>query len=131
MEIKGKVIKSLGLESGTSKTGNPWQKATIIVEYGNSQYPKQVAITNMKKAQEFASIPVGQTWLFQVDIESREYNGRYYTEVKCWDFAHYTDTTQPQYTPQPQQPYQTQYAQPTSQVNAYPPQPQSDDGIPF
>lgn len=85
MEIKGKVLQALPMEGGTSKSGNPWQKASLIVEVAeNPQYPKKVKISNMQKAEEFAKIAIGVEATFKIGIESREYNGRWYTELTCW-----------------------------------------------
>lgn len=83
MEIKGKVIQSLGLQSGMSKSGNPWSKATLIVET-EGQYSKKVALDNLKQAEEFAAISMGTTATFHVEVESREFNGKWYTNVNCW-----------------------------------------------
>ena len=85
MEIKGKVIQVLPMEGGTSKNGNAWQKASLVVEVAeNPQYPKKVKISNMRNAGAFAVIPVGTEVTFRVEVESREFNGRWYTEVSCW-----------------------------------------------
>lgn len=86
MQFKGKVIDRLPMQSGTSKAGNAWSKATLIVETV-TQYPKKVALANMKRAAEFDALPVGTVATFSVDLESREYQGRWYTEVNCWDWA--------------------------------------------
>ena len=91
MQLRAKVIDRLVFETGVSKTGKPWSKATLIVET-ISQYPKKVAISNMRRAAEFHALPVGLVCTFDIDIDSREYNGRWYTEVNCWDWK--TDNTQ-------------------------------------
>ena len=105
MEILAKVLQSLGVQSGVSKSGNPWQKAEIIVEVGyDSQYPKKVALSNMKNAEEFAKLPIGAIVKFHIDIESREYQGRYFTNVSTYKWE-----LQGQQAPQPQ------YAQPQTQ----------------
>ena len=83
MEIKGTVIQNMGLQKGTSKAGKEWSKAEIIIEYGD-QYKKKVKLTNMKNAESFALIPEGSNGTFQIEIESREFNGRWYTDVSCW-----------------------------------------------
>lgn len=85
MQIRARIIQALPMSAGTSKNGNAWSKTTLIVET-TGQYPKKVAITNMKKAAEFAALPVGATATFEVDLESREFNGRWYTEVSCWNW---------------------------------------------
>lgn len=87
MEIKGKVTAVRPIERGTSARG-PWARATIVVEYdSSSQYPKALAMTNMKDAEKFGQIRVGQTGTFKIDFKHREYNGRDYTDITCWDWS--------------------------------------------
>lgn len=83
MEIKGRVIYNLGIQSGTSKAGNAWSKASIVIET-EGQYPKKVLIENIKKAEEFSKIAVGSIGTFDIEISSNEFNGRWYTSVNCW-----------------------------------------------
>lgn len=84
MEITGKIVQVLPMEQGTSAKG-PWQKANIIVEYGeNPQYMKKVCLSNMKKASEFASLQPGTYGKFFIEVESREHQGRWYHNVNCW-----------------------------------------------
>lgn len=106
MQVRGRIISQLPLQSGVSKAGNTWEKATVVIETLD-QYPKTIAMSNMKRAQELASIPVGTTAIFDIGIESREYNGRWYTEVTCWGWT--VEGAQPYYQPAPQT-YQPQPA---------------------
>lgn len=86
MEIAGKVLMNLGIESGVSaKSGKEWKRARLVVEIPG-QYPKTVALDNMKRAEEFGAIAPGSWGTFQIDVESREYQGRWYTSVSCWDW---------------------------------------------
>ena len=127
MEVKGKIIKNLGVQSGTSKSGKNWSKATIILEYGDAQYPKQVALDNLKRAEEFAKLPVGAEGTFSIEVSSHEYNGRWFTSATCWKWD------------LPGQAAPVQSATPTLDamgVSGHPqPQPQAapsaDDGLPF
>lgn len=125
MEIKGKVVNVLPLEKGTSKAGKEWQKATIVVEYGEGQYPKIVAVSNMKNAEAFSKIAVGSEIMLQVDVTSREFNGRWFTSCDCWAW----DATQ-----QPGQPPSVNGSDasaglpPTQQAQTNPPQ---TDDLPF
>lgn len=89
MEIKGRVVANLGVQKGTSKAGNEWSKATVVVEYGD-QYPKKIALDNMKNADSFGALEVGTEGTFHIEVESREFNGRWYTSVNCWKW----ETTQ-------------------------------------
>lgn len=83
MKIRATVTQVLGVQSGTSKAGNAWSKATIIVETCE-QYPKKVALNNMRNPNEFAALTPGIVASFDFEIESREFNGRWYTEANCW-----------------------------------------------
>lgn len=138
MDIKGKVVQILPMEGGTSKNGNTWQKASIIIETAaNPQYPKRVKLSNMKKAGEFSKIAVGAELTFSVDIESREFNGRWYTEITCWSWGS-APQQQPQQSPAPQpqtaqQGWQAAYppVQPQKPATAQAPQQDDDDSLPF
>lgn len=85
MEFQGIVKQVLPLENGVSKSGNQWSKASVIFDVTtNPQYPKLVKVSNMKKADVFAKLIPGTKVNLKVEIESREYNGRWYTEVSAW-----------------------------------------------
>lgn len=123
MELIGKVVAVLPLESGVSKTsGKQWQKATIIVEYTEGQYPKKVAVGNRKGAETFAKIPIGAQVIMQVEVTSREYNGRWYTSCDCWKW----EVIQ---APQPTDHYAAMGA--LTNQNTQVPQQQAGDNLPF
>lgn len=124
MEIKGKVVANLGLQKGTSKAGKEWAKSTVVIEYGD-QYPKKIALDNLKNAEEFAKLAVGTEGVFHIEVESREFNGRWYTSASCWKWE---TTQQPQQAPAQQgweQMYQQSQAQQTQSAHT------QDDGLPF
>lgn len=127
MNIRGKVLQVLPMEGGTSRNGNQWSKASLIVEVAeNPQYPKKIKISNMKNADTFSKLSIGTEVTFKVEIESREYNGRWYTEVNCWGW----DAPQVQTAPQQpvQQDWQAAYPQPAAQPQ---PAPKDDMGDPL
>ncbi|GMQ31445.1 DUF3127 domain-containing protein [Algoriphagus confluentis] len=83
MELSGKIINQLQEVSGNSKSGNAWRKQEFIVETGG-QYPKKVCVALWgDKIDQFA-LKVGEQVTLGIDVESREYNGRWYTEVKAY-----------------------------------------------
>lgn len=91
MNVKGRVVSVLPAQTGEGKNGK-WVKATYIIETGG-QYPKKVAVTIWGD-----SLPVlkeGQDVDCSVEVESKEFNGKWYTEVKCWkvDFVSGTPKT--------------------------------------
>tara|TARA_B100001964_G_scaffold239257_1_gene306318 strand:- start:758 stop:1117 length:360 start_codon:yes stop_codon:yes gene_type:complete len=82
MEINGKIIELLEEKSGESAKG-PWRKQEYILET-DGQYPKKVCFMAWTdKIDEFA-IKEGENLVVSIDLESREYNGRWYTDVKAW-----------------------------------------------
>lgn len=85
MEISGTVIKILGTQKFVSqKNGNEYVKNTFVIEtQGN--YPKKIAFSVMG-AEKFAqmSIQVGRAYNVQFDIESREWQERWFTECQAW-----------------------------------------------
>jgi hypothetical protein len=84
MEIQGKLIQVLQPESGTSKAGKDWTQQTIIVETGD-QYPKKIAIQCPEKLMSrISDYQVGQIITCSVNIESREFNGKWFSRVKAW-----------------------------------------------
>jgi hypothetical protein len=82
MEISGKIIELLPEKSGQSARG-PWRKREYVLET-EDQYPKKICFMVWSdKIDEFA-IKDGEKLVVSIDIESREYNGRWYTDVKAW-----------------------------------------------
>ncbi|WP_075348987.1 DUF3127 domain-containing protein [Algoriphagus marinus] len=83
MELSGKVIQKLPEVGGNSKSGNAWRKQEFIIET-EGQYPKKVCVSLWgDKIDQFA-IGMGEQVTLSIDVESREYNGRWYTEVKAY-----------------------------------------------
>ncbi len=133
MEIIGKVVRLGNLTEGTSARG-PWRKQELIIET-EEQYPRTVCLicwTNqVDEIQQFAP---GQTIKAQIHIESREFNGKWYTDVRVWRFDPVGATTAQASAPaQPtQQPSMHQTppaAAPATEF--YPPAEDSVDDLPF
>jgi hypothetical protein len=82
MEIKGKLIQLLQPQTGQGKNGT-WKKQEIIVEIPG-QYPKNVCVAIWGEKINESQLQVGNELNIAFDIESREYNGRWYTDVKAW-----------------------------------------------
>ena len=83
MEFEGKVIEVLPPVSGQSARGT-WERQTVVFEQPNKQYGKEIAVTFMNKGQEVATLRVGEMYTVSFDIESRNYQGRWYTDVRAW-----------------------------------------------
>lgn len=85
MELKGKLIQRLTPVTGTSSKGD-WTKQEIIIETAET-YPKKICIGFWKdEVVKIQAVPIGSEINVHINVESREYNGRWYTEVKAWKF---------------------------------------------
>ncbi len=70
--------------SGQSARG-AWQRQEVIFDMkSQSQYPRKVCVTFFNKPEEVARLVVGAEYTVSIDIESREYNGKWYTDVRAW-----------------------------------------------
>lgn len=82
MQLTAKLIQVLPLQSGTSKNGE-WRKQDIVVET-DGQYPKKVCISIWGDKASESVLQIGNILDISFDVESREYNGRWYTDVRAW-----------------------------------------------
>lgn len=84
MEIVGKIIQVLPEQGGTSKTGNPWKLQAYVLET-QEQYPRKVCF-ELFGEDRIKSNPckIDDVVTVSFDIESREFNGRWYTSIRAW-----------------------------------------------
>ena len=82
LEINGKIVELLPVKSGQSANGE-WRKQEYILET-DGQYPKKICFMAWGDKIDQFNIKQGEMVEVSVDLESREYNGRWYTDVKAW-----------------------------------------------
>ena len=82
MQLTAKLIQILPLQSGTGKNGE-WKKQDLIVET-QEQYPKKICISVWGDKAQGVDLKEGAVYTIDFDIESREFNGKWYTDVKAW-----------------------------------------------
>ncbi len=82
MQLTAKLIQLLPLQTGSGKNGQ-WKKQDIIVETEGT-YPKKVCISIWGDKINENLLKVGSQLKIDFDVESREYNSRWYTDVKAW-----------------------------------------------
>jgi hypothetical protein len=82
MEVKGKVIQLLPVQTGMGKKGQ-WKKQEFIIET-QAQFPKKICLSAWGDKVDQFGLAVGDDITVSVDLESREYNGRWYTEARAW-----------------------------------------------
>ena len=84
MEITGKIIAVLPERGGISKTGNEWKMQEYVLET-QEQYPRKVCfnVFGSDKIAQF-NIQAGEEMTVSFDINAREYNGRWYNDIRAW-----------------------------------------------
>ena len=82
MQRTAKLIQVLPIQTGTGKNGQ-WKKQDIIVET-EGQYPKKICISIWGDKIDEKQLQTGNNFKIDFDVESREFNGRWYTDVKAW-----------------------------------------------
>jgi len=82
LQITGTIKQILEVQSGESKNG-PWKKQDFILETPG-KFPKLVCVTQWGDLIDQNNLVGGETITASIDIQSREYNGRWYTDVKAW-----------------------------------------------
>lgn len=60
-----------------------WIHSLYFVET-DGQYPKKICISLWGDKITDANLQVGQIYRYEIDIESREFSGRWYTDIKAW-----------------------------------------------
>lgn len=116
--VTGTVVKVLPLVEGVSqRTGAPWQRQTVIVEHESGQYPRTIAIdiSGGERINAMA-MTVGQQVTCHLNVNTREYNGKFINSIECWKVEH-PGQVQQQYAQQPAP------QQPAPQQGGYQPQP--------
>ncbi len=84
LEITGRIIQKLNKTEGVSKAGKAWSKQEFVIETQET-YPKKVMISTMnEKVNDLERFNVGDTVTASLNLESREYNGRWYTDARAW-----------------------------------------------
>jgi hypothetical protein len=82
MYIQGKVIATFESQSGESPRGT-WKKREFLLETF-AKVPKKVNLCLRGDMVDTIQINVGDRLKVSIDLESREHNGRWYTEVRAW-----------------------------------------------
>ena len=85
MEVSGKIIQVLPEQGGVSKTsGKEWKLQAYVLET-QEQYPRKVHFEVFGEDRIKANpCQLDDIVTVSFDIESREFNGRWYTSVRAW-----------------------------------------------
>ncbi len=83
MEITGKLIQILPEVQGESARG-PWIRGGFVIETGD-EYPRKVAFTTFgeERVAMVKNIPMNTTVQVTFNPESREFNEKWYTDLRA------------------------------------------------
>jgi hypothetical protein len=95
LEISGRLNQFLPEISGTGKNGTAWSKRDFIIETVDN-FPKKICISAWgDKTAELNGIGVGEMIKVSFDVQSREYNGKWYTDLRAWKIERQGTGSQP------------------------------------
>lgn len=86
MEQTGKVIAIMEARGGVStRTGNPWMTQEYVIEVPG-QYPRKMLfnVFGEERIKQF-NIQPGEEITVQFDIDAREYNGRWFNDIRAYN----------------------------------------------
>lgn len=129
LELTGTIVQVLPYDGGTSKAGKEWRKGGFILET-QEQYPRKVAISIFNDKIDKYKTPVGIVVTAHIEIESREWNGKWYTEVKAWQITYPQGQPVSTHVATSPQPVAT-YARPVANPAPAQAQPQAAEDLPF
>ena len=103
MNIKGKITHVLETVTGTSAKGD-WTKQGFVLIETEGDYPKSIAFDAFNKG---FNLKVGDLVDVSINIESREYNGKWYTNIGAWkvDILGSEPSAEPEPIPQDELPF--------------------------
>ena len=85
LELEGRIARKLPVQQGTSARG-AWAKQDFIFEYQEGNFPSQICMNvwGDDKVRDLDKYQVGDKVKISFNLSSREYNGRWYTDVRAW-----------------------------------------------
>ena len=121
LELEGRIVRKLNVQTGASARG-AWSKQEFILEYQEGNFPTQVCMNvwGDDKVKELEKFQIGDKVKVSFNLSSREYNGRWYSDIRAWRIEPAVAT------PPPASPVSYDYAPPVA-MDA----PISEDDLPF
>lgn len=85
MEIEGRLIQKLGIQSGKSARGD-WAKQEFVIEYQDGNFPTKAcfSVWGADKVKDLEHFQINDQIKVSFNVSSREYNGKWYTDLRAW-----------------------------------------------
>ncbi len=96
LEIEGTLMRKMGVQSGNSARG-AWEKQEFLVECQEGRFPTQVVFTawGQDKVSELNKFQLGSQVKVAFNINCREFNGKWYTDLRMWRISAVSAQAQP------------------------------------
>ena len=118
MELSGKIIAVLEERSGTNKAGSNWKCRQYVLETMD-KYPQRMSFEVFGEDKiNSMNIQAGETLTVWFDVDAREYNGKWFNQIRAWKVE------------RPYGQVQTSATSSISPFEPFPPQSPNDD-LPF
>ena len=121
MDFEGVVYKILPVLKGTSARGE-WQRQDVVFDIMEGTFSHKLCVTFFNKPDDVARLREGLSYKVSVNVESREYKERWYTDIRAWRIQDLKPQVEEQ-APMPDMP-------PFSEEPTYASTPEGDD-LPF
>ena len=85
LEIEGRIVRKMAVQSGQSARGS-WARQDFILEYQDGNFPAQACFSawGEDKVRDLDRFQVGDSVKVAFNIRSREYNDRWYNDLRVW-----------------------------------------------
>jgi hypothetical protein len=95
LDVKGRLVQILPVQTGTSKAGNEWSKQEFVIET-EDQFPKKVCFTLFgDKVSILNGFSTGDEIEVAFNLESREFSGKWYHNINAWRISKAAQGGQP------------------------------------
>ncbi len=103
LELEGTLRSKMAVQQGTSARG-PWAKQEFILEFPDGNFTSQVCFIawGQEKVNELSKFQVGDRVKVSFNINSREYNGRWYNDLRIWRISLSAQASAPAAAPAPE-----------------------------
>ena len=93
MEIEGTLIQKLAVQSGKSARGD-WAKQEFVIEYQDGNFPTKAcfSVWGADKVKDLEQFQIGDKIRLSFNVSSREYNGKWYTDLRAWRISQAVDS---------------------------------------
>ena len=91
MELTGRLLQKLAVQSGTSARGQ-WAKQEFVIEYQDGNFPTKAcfSVWGQDKVQDLERFQINDEIKVEFNVSSREYNGKWYTDLRAWRISRHS-----------------------------------------